>query len=109
MAQVDLICIIKAKPGQSREEFEERWVGRHSKFGAQWKNVKSYRILLPDPEVHAFKGEGVLFDGIAEMVWDSKEEMEEDMGTDIAKAGFADGNEFLDCIIDLYCVEHVIK
>jgi hypothetical protein len=109
MAQIDLICIIKARPGRSREELKKRWIDQHSKFGAQWKNVKSYRILLPDQEVHDFKSEGIMFDGIAEMIWDSKEEMEEDMNTDLAKAGFADADEFLDCIINVYCNEHVIK
>ena len=109
MAQVKLICIIKAKPGQTREEFERRWLDQHTKFGGSWKNVKSYRVLLPDPEVHAFKGEGIVFDGIGEMIWDSKEEMEEDMTSERGIAGFADADEFMGAFIDMYCIEHIIK
>jgi hypothetical protein len=43
------------------------------------------------------------------MIWDSKEEMEEDMTSERGLAGFADGAEFMDCFIDMYCVEHIIK
>jgi len=109
MAQVKLICLVKAKPGQTREEFQKRWLEGHSPFAASWKNIVAYRINFPDPEVQEFKGEGALYDGIGELVWNSKEEMEEDMNSERGQAGFADGAEFMDAYVNMYCVEHIIK
>jgi len=109
MAQVKLLCLVKAIPGQTREEFEKRWLEGHTPFAASWKNIKSYRVMFPDPEVHAFKGEGAIFDGIGELIWDSKEEMEEDMTSARGAAGFADAAEFMDGFVNMYCVEHIIK
>jgi len=109
MAQVKLLCIVRARPGQTAEEFKRRWLDKHTEFAATWKNIKSYRVMFPNPEVHEFKGEGAMFDGIGELIWDSKEEMQEDMDSARGAAGFADADEFMEAYINMYCEENIIE
>jgi hypothetical protein len=109
MGKVTCVCLVKAKPGWKREDFKERWLKDHTPFGASWKNLKSYRVLFPNPDVHQLKGEGMVFDGIGIMEWDSYEEMVEDHASERAKAGFADAGEFMDGYVNLYCEENKIK
>ena len=106
---IKLVCLVKAKPGQTAEEFKRRWLEDHSKFAASWKNIKSYRINLPVPAIHARKGDGALLDGVGELCWDTYEEMIEDFESARGVAGFADAAEFMDLALNLYCEEHIIK
>jgi hypothetical protein len=109
MEKVTCVCLVKAKPGKSREEFKERWLKGHTPFAASWKNIKSYRVLFPDPDVHKRQKEGLVFDGIGILEWDSYEAMQEDFASEKGKAGFADADEFMDCYINLYCADNKIK
>jgi len=106
---IKLVCLVKAKPGQTAEEFKQRWLEKHSKFAASWKNIKGYTINFPVADIHARQGAGALFDGTAELRWDSYEEMVEDFESERGKAGFADADEFMDLALNLYCEEHIIK
>jgi uncharacterized protein (TIGR02118 family) len=109
MGKVTCICLVKAKPGKSREEFKERWLKGHTPFAASWKNIKGYNVFFTDPDIHKSTGEGLVFDGIGILEWDSAEEMQEDFGSEKGKAGFADAAEFMDCYINLYCEGNKIK
>lgn len=103
------ICLVKAKPGMTEEEFKTRWLDMHAQFAASWKNIKSYEVNLPVPGLHEKSGKGHLFDGIAILTWDSYDEMIEDFESERGKAGFADAFEFMDVALDHYCEEHIIK
>jgi uncharacterized protein (TIGR02118 family) len=109
MAEVKCISFIKMKPGMTREEFERRWLDEHTKFGGNWKNVKSYKVSLVNTEWQSAMGEPILFDGVGELTWDSLEEMQEDFGSDLGKAGFEDGGKFMDGYWNIYTVEHIVK
>ena len=109
MSQVKCISILKALPGQPHEEFASRWVNGHAPIPASWKNLKKYSINIPNLAWHKDKGEGCLFDGTAELYWDSYEEMLEDMNSPLGEKGNKDAEEFVSCCINLYCEEHVIK
>jgi hypothetical protein len=109
MGKVTSICLVKGKPGWSREDFQERWLKDHTPFGASWKNIKSYHVLFPDPDIQKRKGEGAIFDGVGIMEWDSYDEMQEDMSSERGAAGFADAGEFMEGYVNLYCVDNKIK
>jgi uncharacterized protein (TIGR02118 family) len=109
MAKLKLICLVKKRPEFTKEEFEKRWIEGHTPFGASWKNVKSYRVLFPEPDIHDKQGEPFEYDGIGEMIWDSYEDMIEDYESERGKAGFADADEFMAGLVNMYCTEHIIK
>ena len=106
---VKVVCLVKAKPGQTAEEFKRRWLDDHSKFAASWKNIKSYKISLPLADVHAKQGDGPMFDGIGELYWDSYEDMVEDFNSERGKEGVADAGQFMDLALNIYTEEHIMK
>jgi len=109
MAEVKCISLIKMKPGQTREEFEKRWLEEHTKFGGSWKNVKSYKVSLINQEWQDKMGEAILFDGVGELTWDSIEDMQEDFESERGKLGFEDGGKFMDGYFNMYTIEHIVK
>jgi hypothetical protein len=100
---------VKAKPGQTEEEFKKRWLDGHSKFAASWENIKGYQVNLPIPDIHEKANQGRLFDGIGILTWDTYEDMMADFDSDRGKAGFADASEFMEIAMNIYCEEHIIK
>ena len=106
---VKCICLVKAKPGQTAEEFKKRWIEGHTQFAASWKNIKSYTLNFPLADVHEKQGMGPMFDGIGELVWDSYEDMVEDFNSERGKLGFADAAEFMDLPLSLYFEEIVVE
>jgi uncharacterized protein (TIGR02118 family) len=106
---IKLISIAKAIPGQTAEEFEERWLKGHVPLVAAWKNLKYYKINIPNQEIHKKLGEGIAFDGSAELYWNSYEEMIEDQSSEEGKAAYADADKYLGARLNLDCNEHVGK
>jgi uncharacterized protein (TIGR02118 family) len=106
--QIKLIALIKAKPGMTHEQFKERWIGKHAPITAQYKHLKAYRINIPIEEHHGDKSK-LTYDGVAELVWDSYAEMQEDFNSELAKKAFADGDEFVLECVNLYSKEFIIK
>jgi hypothetical protein len=100
---------VKAKPGQTEEEFKNRWLNQHVKFAASWKNIKGYQVNLPNTEIHDKMGQGRLFDGIGILTWDTYEGMVEDFNSDLGKAGFADAYEFMEVALNIFSDEYIIK
>ena len=103
---VKLIAFLKRKPGISMEEFKRRWVEDHIKISTQIPGVLGYRINIATDRQEG-NGEP-LFDGTAEMWWNSIEEMEAAFGTDIGAAAGKDADEFAEVRIHLYTEEYVI-
>ena len=106
---VKCLCLIKAKPGMTHEEFKSRWIDVHSQFAASWKNIKGYRINTANEEIHGKQGENFLFDGIGELYWDSYEDMKEDFESTRAAEGNADAALFMSIATNIYCDEVIIK
>ena len=104
---VKLIALLKRKPGISMEEFERRWVEEHTKLSTQIPGIRGYRIniaLSQQPE----GTDEPLYDGTAELWFDSVEAMEEAFATDIGARAGADADEFSDVRIHLYTKEYVV-
>lgn len=107
---VKLIALLKRKPGISREEFDRLWVEEHTKISRDLPGLKGYRINLAlptQPEGDLVDGEPI-YDGTAEMWWDSVEEMEASFASDIGQAAGADADQFAEVRIHIYTEEHII-
>lgn len=105
---VKLIALLKAKPGMSRKEFEERWVKGHAHLNLKLKHLKGYRINVAIDEYQELAGE-LPYDGTAELWWDSLEEMQEDFRSPEAKLAGADADLFTVVRTHIYTREHIIK
>ena len=105
---VKLVALLKRKSGMSRAEFKQRWLIEHTKLSSQLPGCLEYRINLalhrqPD-------GDGVepLYDGTAELWWESVEAMEQSFGTAIAKIAGADADAFCSARIHIYTEEFMV-
>jgi uncharacterized protein (TIGR02118 family) len=105
---VKLIALLKAKPGMSREQFEERWVSQHAPLTLKFKNLKAYRINVAIREYQEIEGE-LPYDGTAEMWWDSLEKMKEDFDSPEARRAVADADLFTVVRTHLYTREHILR
>ena len=73
---IKLIALLKRKPGISREEFARRWVEDHTRISSRLPGLASYRINISSERQPVGVGEEPLYDGTAEMWWESIEAME---------------------------------
>ena len=105
---VKLIALLKRKPGLSKEEFAQRWVYEHTKLSAKLPGLRGYRINIATPHQPEGAGAEPIYDGTAELWWDSIEAMEASFESDIGVAAGADGDEFADVRIHIYTEEHFV-
>jgi len=105
---VKLIALLKAKPGMTREQFENRWVKEHAPLTLKFKNLKGYRINIAIEEYQEIEGD-LPYDGTAELWWDSIEEMKEDFESPEALKAVADADEFTILRTHIYTREHILK
>lgn len=91
---IKLIALLKRKPGMTREDFAKRWVEEHTKISSKLPGLRGYRINIAT----ARQPEGIdrepLYDGTAEMWWDSIEDMEASFNTELGKRAGDDGDSF---------------
>jgi uncharacterized protein (TIGR02118 family) len=103
---IKLIAFLKCKPGMTIQDMRERWVQEHTKLSARLPGLKGYRINLAIPTQP--NGDPPLYDGTAELWWDSLEEMEAAFASSIGKDAGADADLFADVRIHLYTEEHIV-
>lgn len=105
---VKLVAFLKRRPGISREEFARRWVESHAPLAARLPGLRGYRINIAAARQPEGTGAEPLYDGTAELWWDSVEAMEAAFGTELGRRAGADADEFSSVRIHLYTTEHVI-
>jgi len=105
---VKLIAFLKRRRGVGREEFARRWVESHAKMTAQLPGLRGYRINIATDRQPADTGPDPIYDGTAELWWESIEAMEAAFATDLGQRAGADADEFAVVRIHLYTVEHVV-
>lgn len=105
---VKLIALLKRKPGISKEEFARRWLHDHIKLSTKIPGVRGYRINIATARQPEGTGDEPIYDGTAEMWWDSVEEMEAAFETDAGKIAGADADEFSAVRIHIYTEENDI-
>ena len=105
---VKLIALLKRKPGLSREEFARRWLKEHLRLSTKMPGVRGYRVNIATN--HQPDGDGVepLYDGTAELWWDSVEAMEAAFASDAGKIAGADADQFAEVRIHIYTDEHIV-
>jgi uncharacterized protein (TIGR02118 family) len=102
---VKLIALLKTKPGMSQEELKEYYLKKHAPFDLKFHNLKGYIFNLVQPD-----GQNTpAFNGVAELYWDSIEEMNEDFQSEAGKIGGEDAASFTSEILSLITEEFVIK
>lgn len=105
---VKLIALLKRKPGISQEEFAQRWVNEHTKISSKMPGVRGYYINIRAPRQPEGTGDEPIYDGTAEMWWDSIDDMENAFATEIGQAAGADADEFCSVRLHVYSDEHTI-
>lgn len=105
---IKLIALLKRKPGLSRQEFADRWLNDHVKMSSKMPGLLGYRVNIAVD--HQPDGDGVepLYDGTAELWWDSVEAMEAAFNSQEGKIAGEDADQFADVRLHIYTEEHFI-
>jgi uncharacterized protein (TIGR02118 family) len=99
---IKLIAFLKRKPGMTMEEFKQRWVVEHTKISSQLPGLLGYRINIAIEEQET---DEPLYDGTAELWWNSLEEMKASFSTEIGVLAGEDGDVFTSLRVHLYTEE----
>ncbi len=99
---IKLIAFLKRKPGMTMEEFKKRWVEEHTKISAQLPGLLGYRINIA---IEKQETDEPLYDGTAELWWNSLEEMQASFATEIGVLAGQDGDAFTSLRVHLYTEE----
>ena len=105
---IKVIALLKRKPGLSRDEFARRWLDEHVKLSSQLPGLRGYRINIATDYQPEGTGAEPLYDGTAELWWDSFEAMDASFASEIGVAAGADADSFCDVRIHIYTEEHDI-
>lgn len=105
---IKLIALLKRKPGMTREEFAKRWVEEHTQISRKLPGLRGYRINIATARQPEGADQEPLYDGTAEMWWDSVDEMEASFNTEIGKRAGNDGDSFTVVRQHLYTEEYDI-
>ena len=105
---IKLIALLKRKPGLTREEFADRWLNDHIKLSSKMPGLRGYRVNIATD--HQPDGDGVepIYDGTAELWWDSFEAMETAFDSQEGKIAGEDADQFAELRIHIYTEEHFI-
>lgn len=96
-----IVGILKRPAGMDFEEFKSWWLNEHSLKVKQWPGLKEYRINLcttPDQD----------FDGMAEVWFETKEQMDAAFGTEQGQRARQSATSGSTGIHILLTEEHVI-
>ena len=105
---IKCIALLKRKPGISKEAFAERWVNEHTKLSTKLPGLLGYRINIATPYQPAGTGDEPIYDGTAELWWNSIEDMEASFASEIGAIAGKDADEFAEVRIHVYTEEHMI-
>ena len=105
---VKLIALLKRKPHLTPKEFERRWLEEHTLISAQLPGLLAYRINISTARQPAGTEAEPLYDGTAEMWWESIDAMEASFESAIGVAAGADADQFAEVRIHVYTEEHVV-
>lgn len=105
---IKLIALLKRKSGLTREEFADRWLNDHIKLSSKMPGLRGYRVNIAID--HQPDGDGIepIYDGTAELWWDSVEAMEAAFDSQEGKIAGEDADQFAELRIHIYTEEHFI-
>lgn len=105
---VKLIALLKRQPSYTREEFARRWLEEHVKLSSKMPGLRGYYVNICTPRQPDGEGSEPLYDGTAELWWDSIEDMEAAFASEIGRQAGADADSFASVRLHLYTEEHTI-
>jgi uncharacterized protein (TIGR02118 family) len=103
---IKLIAFLKRNPGMTMAEFRDRWVYEHTKLSGQLPGLLGYRINVAVEDQPS--GAEPLYDGTAELWWESREAMDASFASDIARIAGEDADSFCSVRIHLYTEEYTV-
>jgi len=103
---IKLLVWARKKEEMSPEEFRAYWTGPHADLARRtYPHLSRYVI---NPVTRAPRGETALFDGLAELVWASREDFDADVRTPEARAVAEDLATFASASGTVYVDEHPV-
>ncbi len=105
---IKLIALLKRMPGMTRQEFADRWLKEHIKLSSKMPGLRGYLVNIAID--HQPEGDGVdpIYDGTAELWWDSIEAMEAAFASDEGVTAGVDADLFSAVRIHIYTEENVV-
>jgi uncharacterized protein (TIGR02118 family) len=98
---------LKRKAGTSIDEFREHWLQRHAPIAADgYQHLRGYVVNLV---TGAPRGQEPIYDGVAELTWNSREDFAADMKSDAARAGAEDLETFTDGFGMVFVEQQTVK
>lgn len=104
MKSIKMITFVKPKDALSKEEFVTKWLNEHAPIAKQMKKTRKYIINICVDDFTA----DLPYIGTAELYWDSKEDMDEDISSEMGQLAAENANTFMESI-NLYTQEYLIK
>lgn len=105
---VKLIALLKRMPGFTREEFARRWLDEHILLSSKMPGLRGYYVNICTSYQPEGTGEEPLYDGTAELWWDSVEDMEKGFASEEGRIAGEDADTFATVRLHLYTDEHAI-
>ena len=103
---VKILVWVRKKDGMTDEEFRAYWTGPHAAL-AQRTYPRLVRYFI-NPVTRVPRGETALFDGVAELVWGSREDFDADVRSPDARAVADDLATFAAASGTLFVEEHAV-
>lgn len=100
-----LICLINRPSDKTPEEFKDWWLNHHAKVAAKLPNLRHYTI---NTTVARSAHDEIPFDGVAELYFDSYEDMENAFASEQGQACSKEDKELIGNRLALITEEHVI-
>jgi uncharacterized protein (TIGR02118 family) len=98
---------VRKKEGMSDEEFRDHWLHKHAPIARDgYENLRGYVVNLV---TGAPKGQDPLYQGVAELTWDSRDDFVGDMKSEAAAEGGRDLESFTDGYGMLFVDQHLVK
>jgi uncharacterized protein (TIGR02118 family) len=98
---------LKRKDGMSVDQFRAHWLERHAPIATEgYEFLRGYVVNVV---TGAPRGQEPIYDGVAELTWDSREDFAADMKSNAARAGAQDLEGFTDGFGMAFVEQHVVK
>jgi uncharacterized protein (TIGR02118 family) len=98
---------MRKKESLSTEEFRDHWLQRHAPIAADgYQHLRGYVVNLV---TGAPRGQEPIYDGVAELSWENRDDFVADMKSDAARAGSEDLETFTDGFGMVFVEQHHVK
>jgi uncharacterized protein (TIGR02118 family) len=98
---------MRKNEGASTEEFARHWLDVHAPMARDgYQHLKGYVVNVV---TGAGRDQGIPYDGVAELTWDTREDFVADMKSEASAAGAEDLKTFTSAMGLLFVEQHVVK